>query len=102
MKITRQQLKKIIKEEFSKVLRENEEIKTQIEALIANGVSAETRFVANLKMALAKLGFDEGDMFFNEDYPASLSFGNDWGDLGAWVLVLEGKCIQRGTCLVEN
>jgi len=102
MKINKTQLKQIIKEEISKVLRENEEIESKILALIAKGVSTETRFVANLKMALANLGFDEGDMFFNEDYPASLSFGNSWGGLGEWRLGLEGKCIPRGNCLEEN
>ena len=104
MKITKAKLKQIIKEELSQVLNEDEGMESKILALIADGVSPDTRFVANLKMNLGKLGFDENDMVFNEDYPASLSFGSPFHEHGEWVLRLEGKCIGRGieTCLVEN
>ena len=101
MKLTQSQLRHIIKEELGRILSEDADvIRAKIEALYApDALSPDTRVAAALKMKLGKLGFDEDDMVFNEDYPATLSFGNSWGELGEWVLPLEGK--RRGQ-LVEN
>jgi len=101
MKITKQRLKEIIKEELSSVLKEDaDDIRAQIESLYTpEALSPDTRIVAALKMKLGELGFEEDDMYFQEDYPASLSFGNSWGPMGEWVLPLEGKRVGQ---LIEN
>lgn len=71
---------------------------------VAGSTSASEEGTAALQDALVEIGFKKEDMYFNEDYPASLSFGNPWGELGEWVFKLEGKCQQRdfGACLTEN
>jgi len=97
MKITETNLRKMIKEELAAVLQEDtDDIMAKIEALYTpEALSPGTRIVATLKMKLGELGFEEGDMNFQEDYPASLSFGNSWDDLGEWVLPLEGKRVGQ-------
>ena len=71
---------------------------------MAGRTEASEEGTAALQDALVEIGFEKEDMSFNEYYPASLSFGNDWGELGEWVLKLEGKCLKRGdgACLEEN
>ena len=110
MKISKKRLKEIIKEELSRVLKEDaDDIRVKIEALYTpETLSPDTRIVAALKMKLGELGFpnkEKHDMHFNEDYPATLSFGSSWDELpdgtpmGEWVLPLEGKRVGQ---LIEN
>ena len=100
MRITKVKLDQIIQEELSKILSENLDIEAHINGVIeAINISPSMVDLGNLKMKLVDLGFDESDMFFNEWYPASLSFGNPYGELGEWQLPLEGKRVGR---LIEN